>query len=141
MAKIESRGPGHLGSSCTRVLLYAKIPKETETEETISFFVTFLSLVAFQLGGPGYAYGLEVGAALSFSGGRRGSVGLWFEQTATPKTFLLEWVQCWKVPKISSILVIYYLIFAAVSDNVAGSSYSPVKIDTYDVIDCAGLVT
>ena len=35
--------------------------KETETEETIVFFVTFLSLVAFQLGGggrapPGYAY-------------------------------------------------------------------------------------
>ena len=28
--------------------------KETETEETIVFFVTFLSLVAFQLGvGPG----------------------------------------------------------------------------------------
>ena len=25
--------------------------KETETEETIVFFVTFLSLVAFQLGG------------------------------------------------------------------------------------------
>ena len=38
--------------------------KETETEETIVFFVTLLSLVAFQLGGgvraswapPGYAY-------------------------------------------------------------------------------------
>ena len=48
---------------CTRVLLYAKMPKETETEETIVFFVTFLSLVAFQFGeleppGPsGYAYG------------------------------------------------------------------------------------
>ena len=27
--------------------------KKTETEETIVFFVTFLSLVAFQLGGPG----------------------------------------------------------------------------------------
>ena len=27
--------------------------KETKTEETIVFFVTFLSLVAFQLGGPG----------------------------------------------------------------------------------------
>ena len=26
--------------------------KETETEETIVFFVTFLSLVTFQLGGP-----------------------------------------------------------------------------------------
>ena len=32
--------------------------KETQTEETIVFFVTFLSLGAFQLGGgpPGYAY-------------------------------------------------------------------------------------
>ena len=38
-----------------RVLLYAKILKETETEETIVFFVTFkiLPLVAFQLGGWG----------------------------------------------------------------------------------------
>ena len=36
---------------CTNVLLYAKILKETE--ETIVFFVTFLSLVAFQLGGGG----------------------------------------------------------------------------------------
>ena len=34
-----------------RVLLYAKMLKETKTEETIVFFVTFLSLVAFQLGG------------------------------------------------------------------------------------------
>ena len=33
-----------------RVLLYAKMLKETKTEETIVFFVTFLSLVAFQLG-------------------------------------------------------------------------------------------
>ena len=47
-----------------RVLLYAKMLKETKTEETIVFFVTFLSLVAFQLGGGagtlgplGYAYG------------------------------------------------------------------------------------
>ena len=39
---------------CTRVLLYAKRLKETE--ETIVFFVTFLSLVAFQLGV--YAYDL-----------------------------------------------------------------------------------
>ena len=44
---------------CTRVLFYAKMLKETETEETIVFFVIFLSLVAFQLGGggTGYAYG------------------------------------------------------------------------------------
>ena len=35
---------------CTRALLHAKILKETETEKTIVFFVTFLSLVAFQLG-------------------------------------------------------------------------------------------
>ena len=38
--------------------------KETETEETIVFFVTFLSLVAVQLEGAlaphGYAYGLVV---------------------------------------------------------------------------------
>ena len=33
--------------------------KETETEKTIVFFVTFLSLIAFQLEGApsGYAYG------------------------------------------------------------------------------------
>ena len=49
---------------CTRVLLYAKMLKETKAEKTIVFFVTFLSLVAFQLGGEGsmgspsgYAYG------------------------------------------------------------------------------------
>ena len=30
-----------------RVLLYAKMLKETETEETIVFFATILSLVAF----------------------------------------------------------------------------------------------
>ena len=38
--------------------------KETETEGTIVFFVTFLSLEAFQLGGPGpplcYAYELGI---------------------------------------------------------------------------------
>ena len=40
-------------------MLYTKKLKETETEETIGFFVTFLSLVTFQLGGHGpfgYAY-------------------------------------------------------------------------------------
>ena len=36
-----------------RVLLYAKLLKETETEEIIVFFVIFLSLVAFQLEGGG----------------------------------------------------------------------------------------
>ena len=53
LAKIELRGPvpifvnivGHY--CCTRVLLHAKKLKETETEETVGFFVTFLSLVAF----------------------------------------------------------------------------------------------
>ena len=49
-----------------RVLLYSKMVEETEPEETIVFFVTFLSLVTFQLGGgvpgppeppPRYAYG------------------------------------------------------------------------------------
>ena len=50
-----------------RVLLYAKVLKKTKPEETIVFLVTFLSLVAFQLGWewgggppapppPGYAY-------------------------------------------------------------------------------------
>ena len=43
---------------CTRRLLYTKMLKETE--ETIVFFMTFLSLAAFQLGGggllPGYAH-------------------------------------------------------------------------------------
>ena len=36
--------------------------EETETEETRDFFVTFLSLETFQLGGggiPGYAYVLD----------------------------------------------------------------------------------
>ena len=37
---------------CTSVLLHAKMLKETEAEETTVFFVTFLSWVAFQLGGP-----------------------------------------------------------------------------------------
>ena len=32
-------------------MLYAKMLKETETKETLGFFVTFLSMVAFQLGG------------------------------------------------------------------------------------------
>ena len=34
-----------------RVLLYAKMLKENETEETIVSFMRFLSLIAFQLGG------------------------------------------------------------------------------------------
>ena len=45
--------------------------KETETEETIVFFVTFLSLVAFQMGEagplpptPGYAYAYHLPIAL-----------------------------------------------------------------------------
>ena len=36
---------------CKQVLLYAKMQKETETKETTGFVVTFLSLVAFKLGG------------------------------------------------------------------------------------------
>ena len=51
---------------CTRVLLYTKILKKTETEKTIVFFVTFLSLVALQLGEgrapSGYAYGVGGGS-------------------------------------------------------------------------------
>ena len=35
---------------CTRVLLYAKMLKETELKKQV-FFVTFLLLVAFRLGG------------------------------------------------------------------------------------------
>ena len=52
-AKIDLRGSlGHWSS----ILLFAtgvskKCWKETKTEETIGFFVTFLSLVKFQLGG------------------------------------------------------------------------------------------
>ena len=55
----------------TRVLLYARTLKETETEETVVFFVMFLSLVAFQLGReafpPGYAYGLITDLKLKMS--------------------------------------------------------------------------
>ena len=36
-----------------RVLLHAKMRQEAKTEETIVFFVTFLSLVAFQFGRAG----------------------------------------------------------------------------------------
>ena len=54
LAKIKLKGPKPpliniiVNYFCTRVLLYAKMLKET-----IVFFVTFLSLVAFQLGGSG----------------------------------------------------------------------------------------
>ena len=48
---------------CTRVLLYAKMLKETETKETIVFFVTlfFIGSISFGRGGgpqapAGYAY-------------------------------------------------------------------------------------
>ena len=42
--------------------------KETETEETIVFFVTFLSLVAFQLGeGPGPLIPLPLTTPMLFS--------------------------------------------------------------------------
>ena len=51
---------------CTRVLLYPKMLKETENEET-SFFGKFLSLMAFQLRGPehsgpppGFAYDFKI---------------------------------------------------------------------------------
>ena len=48
----------------TRALLHARMLKEIQTEETIGIFVTFLSLVSFQLGGGGcsphgYAYVCE----------------------------------------------------------------------------------
>ena len=56
-----------------RVLLYAKMLKETKTEEVIAFFVTFLSLVAFQLGGglpspTGYAYGWQQSVRFNATG-------------------------------------------------------------------------
>ena len=38
---------------CTRICCKQKMLKETEAEETIVFFVTFLTLVAFQLLGGG----------------------------------------------------------------------------------------
>ena len=53
LAKTELRGPGPpncpiVVTYCfTRVLLYAKMIREIETEETIGCFVTFLSLVVF----------------------------------------------------------------------------------------------
>ena len=54
-----------VNNGSSSVLLYEKILKEAETEET-RLFVTFLSLLAFGLGGPGpprpppgYAYDLK----------------------------------------------------------------------------------
>ena len=47
--------------------------EEIETEETIGFFATFLSLVAFQLGDarvfcpPGYAYGTGYDSRILFT--------------------------------------------------------------------------
>ena len=56
LPKIELRGPGPpdcqivVNYCYERVLLYAKMLRETVTEETKGFFVIFLSLQAFQLG-------------------------------------------------------------------------------------------
>ena len=53
-------------------MLCAKMLKEIETEKTTGFFVTLLSLVAFQLGGPGpqpplgYAYALSFFCSISY---------------------------------------------------------------------------
>ena len=53
-----------------RVQLHAKLLKETETEETIVFFVTFFIIGSISIGGgggrapgppPGYAYGVLFG--------------------------------------------------------------------------------
>ena len=73
VAQIELRGPGQPGHQfivnyCgTRLLLYAKMLKETEIKKH-RLFVTFLSLVSFQFGGNGppappfgYAYVLALG--------------------------------------------------------------------------------
>ena len=65
LAKIEFRWARRPWSSILWLvtIVNEKCKKETETEETIGFFVTFLSLVKFQLGGRapcpspfGYAY-------------------------------------------------------------------------------------
>ena len=59
LAKIKFSGPGPFGRQyyCSLFLhacmLSRKMLKETETTKTIGFFVTFLSLMAFQLGGGG----------------------------------------------------------------------------------------
>ena len=54
LSKIELRGTRHPWSSILLIsytVVSEKCEKETETEETIGFFVTFLSLLKFQLGG------------------------------------------------------------------------------------------
>ena len=54
LAKIELRGTRRSWSLILLISYTAvseKRQKETETEKTIDFFVTFLSLVKFQLGG------------------------------------------------------------------------------------------
>ena len=50
--KLSPQCSTKIGTPGTRVLLYAKMLIETETEKKV-FFVTVLSLVAFRLGGPG----------------------------------------------------------------------------------------
>ena len=55
LAKIELRGTRRPWCSILLIsytVVSEKCQKETETEETIGFFVTFLSLVKFQFGGP-----------------------------------------------------------------------------------------
>ena len=58
---------------CTRDCCTRKILKDTETEETIGFVSSFLSLVALQLEGgagsvapPGYAYGFVLTGQVCF---------------------------------------------------------------------------
>ena len=59
LVKTELRGPGPLvvniivNYCCTRVLLYVKSAKRNWNWRNSTLFVSFLSLVAFQLGGPG----------------------------------------------------------------------------------------
>ena len=67
MATLPPPPPPGYATGCTRVLLYAKMLKETENEETRLFF-KFLTLLAFRfIGGtqapwasPGYAYDFEI---------------------------------------------------------------------------------
>ena len=64
LAKIELRGTRRPWSSILLIsytVVSENCEKETETEETIDFFVTFLSMVKFQLGG---GAGLKLRAGL-----------------------------------------------------------------------------
>ena len=50
-----TRPPYNLSTGCTRILLYAKMLKETASEKKHNALLLFLSLVAFRLGMLGFA--------------------------------------------------------------------------------------